>query len=187
MSTLGTDEAQLVRRAQQGDRDAFSELYHLYHPKIYRYIYFRVGSEAVAEDLAGDVFVRMVSHIDRFTYRGRPFLAWLYTIARNLMTDYYRREGRATHLPLDERLVASDVDPDNNAPYLIRKEQLSEAMGSLTESQRQVILLKFFEGMDNADIAELLDKTVGAVKALQHRALSSLSRFFTNRDASVTE
>jgi RNA polymerase sigma-70 factor (ECF subfamily) len=184
---MGTEEAQLVRRAQNGDRDAFTELYHLFQPKIYRYIYFRVGSEAVAEDLTGDVFVRMVSHIDGFKYRGRPFLAWLYTIARNLITDHYRREGRATYLPLDERLVASDIDPENSASYLIRKEQLSEAMNTLTEGQRQVIWLKFFEGMDNADIAEVLDKTVGAVKALQHRALSSLSRFFTNRDASLTD
>jgi RNA polymerase sigma-70 factor (ECF subfamily) len=184
---MGTDEAQLVHRAQRGDREAFSELYHLFYPKIYRYIYFRVGNDAVAEDLTADVFVRMVSRIDRFTYRGRPFLAWLYTIARNRITDHYRHEGRATHLPLDERLVASEVDPDTGTAYLIRKEHLSEAIDSLTESQRQVIVLRFFEGMDNADIAEVLDKTVGAVKALQHRGLASLSRFFSNRDASVIE
>lgn len=181
---MSEEEAQLVERAQAGDREAFAEIYRRYQPKIYRYIAFRVSNTAVAEDLTSEVFVRLVERIDDFTYRGRPLLAWLYTIARNLLTDHYRSQGRGQMFPLDNDLVAETPDPVQRAHYALQSDQLAEALEELTEDQRQVLLLKFFEDMDNRTVAEILGKTIGAVKSLQHRGLAALSRVFKRMDDS---
>jgi RNA polymerase sigma-70 factor (ECF subfamily) len=173
---MSNEEAALVERAQQGDPAAFSEIYDRHQPAIYRYISFRVGGTAAAEDLTSEVFVRVVGRIDRFKYRGRPLLAWLYTIARNLVTDHHRRVGRHTVTPLDEARPAPGEGPEARAERHLAELGVVRALGALTEEQRQVILLKFVEGMDSAEMAGLLGKTVGSVKALQHRALAALRR-----------
>jgi RNA polymerase sigma-70 factor (ECF subfamily) len=175
---MSEEEVRLVRRARRGDPAAFAEIYDRHHPAIYRYIFFRVGSEAVAEDLAGEVFVRLVEKIDQFTYRGRPLLAWLYTIARNLVADHHRRNGRATIVPLDEGLVADSVDPEDAASLTLSQRRLAAALQELTEEQRQVVVLKFFEELDNQTVAMIVDKSVGAVKSLQHRGLAALRRVY---------
>lgn len=173
---MSKDEARLIQRAKDGDPTAFAEIYDRYQPAIYRYIFYRVGDVATAEDLTGEVFVRLVERIDRFTYRGRPLLAWLYTIARNLVIDYQRQAGRATMLPLDEQLVAGAGDLERATERGLAQRRLAAALTHLTEDQRQVIILKFIEGLENAEVARILGKRVGAVKALQHRALAALRR-----------
>ena len=99
---MSRDEARLIQRAQERDPAAFAEIYDRYQPPIYRYIFHRVDDVATAEDLTGEVFARLVERIDHFTYRGRPLLTWLYTIARNLVADYRRQAQQASMLPLDE-------------------------------------------------------------------------------------
>jgi len=173
---MSNDEARLIQRAKKGDSAAFAEIYELCQPPIYRYIYYRVSDVSTAEDLTADVFVRLVEKIDRFTYRGRPLLAWLYTIARNLITDHHRRVGQATMLPLDEQLVADSDDLEQAAERGLAQRRLAAALPHLTKDQQQVIILKFIEGLDNAEVAQMLDKPVGAVKSLQHRALAALRR-----------
>lgn len=168
------DEARLIQRAKKGDSTAFAEIYDRHQPAIYRYIFYQVDDAATAEDLTSEVFVRLVEKIDRFTYRGRPLLAWLYTIARNLVTDHHRRAGRSLPLPLDERLVASTDAPEETVEHRLAQHRLAAAVARLTEDQRQVILLKFVEGLDNETTAQTLGKSVGAVKSLQHRALAAL-------------
>jgi len=171
-------EARLVRRAQQGDPEAFAELYERYQPTIYTYIFYRVGDAEVAEDLTADVFVRLVEKIHTFQVQDRPLLSWLYAIARNLIIDRHRRLERAPSLPLEERLIAEDAEsqPAQVAERTLTRECLAKAMRHLTEDQRQVILLKFVEDRSNAEVAAILAKTEGAVKALQHRALAALRR-----------
>lgn len=173
---LPKDEAELTRRAKEGDAHAFAEIYDRHQPAIYRYIVYRVPSDAVAEDLTSEVFVRLVDAIDGFTYRGRPILAWLYTIARNLVNDHHRKAGRAEMVALDESLEATSVDPESAANVALNRERLVDALDGLTEAQRQVIILKFFEGLDNKTVAQLLNKSYGAVKSLQHRGLAALRR-----------
>lgn len=179
---MSEEEARLIKRAKQGDADAFAELYDQHYDPIYRYIFFRVGSAATAEDLTSEVFVRLVEKIDHFTYRGRPLLAWLYTIARNLVTDHHRRKGRATMVPLDESLQADTTQPEQAAAQVLKHRQLSSILEELTEGQRQVIILKFFEGLDNKTVAQILNKSVGAVKALQHRGLASMRRIIERKE-----
>ncbi len=173
---MSKDEAKLIRRAKEGDPTAFAEIYDRHQPAIYRYIFRQVGNVATAEDLTGEAFVRLVEKIDRFTYRGRPLLAWLYTIARNLVTDHQRRAGRFLMLPLNERLEANTDAPEEVVEHRLAQHKLIAAIARLTESQRQVILLRFIEGLDNKIVAQVLNKSIGAVKALQHRALVSLRR-----------
>lgn len=178
---MSKDEARLIQRAKKGDPSAFAELYDRYQPAIYRYIFYRVDDVATAEDLTSEVFVRLVEKIDRFTYRGRPLLAWLYTIARNLVTDHHRQAGRSLPLSFDDRLVADVTDPEETIEHRLAQHRLAAAIARLTEDQRQVILLKFVEGLDNETVARMLGKSIGAVKALQHRALAAL-RYILERN-----
>jgi RNA polymerase sigma-70 factor (ECF subfamily) len=171
-----SEESTLVQRAKRGDPDAFAEIYDRCQPAIYRYVYYQVNDAATAEDLTGEVFVRLVEKIDRFTYRGRPLLAWLYTIARNLITDHRRRAGRAQSIELEKQPLADNIDVESTVEHSLAQHRVVKAIGGLTEDQRQVILLKFIEGVDNATAADVLGKSINAVKALQHRALASLRR-----------
>lgn len=166
----------LAKRAQQGDQGAFIEIYNLYQRTIYSYVLFRVGDSNVAEDLCAEVFVRMVDHIQTYTDQGRPFLSWLYTIAHHLVIDYYRKRKTEVWVALEDNYRDNDRQPH---PLLIAegnldRKTLAHALQSLTDEQQQVIFLKFIEDMTNSDIARMLNKTEGAVKSLQHRALVSL-------------
>ncbi len=173
---MSRDETELIQRAKEGDPAAFAEIYDRHQPAIYRYIFFRVGDTGTAEDLSSEVFTRLIERMDHFTYRGRPLLAWLYTIARNLIADYQRRSGQTTTLPSYEQLVTEADDLEQIAERGLAQQRLAAAMTTLTEDQRQVIILRFIEGLDNAEVAQTLGKSVGAVKSLQHRALAALRR-----------
>jgi RNA polymerase sigma-70 factor (ECF subfamily) len=179
---MSQPEAKLIQRAKAGDPAAFAEIYDEHQPAIYRYIAYRVGSDGVAEDLTSDVFVKLVDKIDGFTYCGRPILAWLYTIARNLVNDHHRRRGRSEVVPLDEGLRADCVDPEDAAASALDRGRLSAALEGLTEDQRQVIILKFLDDLDNHTVAQILDKSYGAVKSLQHRGLNALYRALAGPD-----
>lgn len=163
----------LVQRAKEGDKTAFVALYERYQPPVFTYVYYRVDDQSLAEDLTAEVFVRMVAKIH--TYRATsPLLAWLYTIARNLIVDYHRQASRVT--PLNEKIAMSQPDPSEETHRRLREAELRTALKRLTEEQRQVVVLKFIERRSNLQIATLLGKTEGAIKSLQHRALETLRR-----------
>ena len=171
-----SDEAQLIRRAKQGDQTAFAEIYTRHHDAVYTYLFYRVNDVQVAEDLTGEVFLRLVTKMDRFTYRGRPILAWLYTIARNLLVDHQRKQAQADVSELEDRWVTPDPGPPEVAQRSLTRDCLIRSLRHLTEDQQRVIVHKLIEGRSNADVANLLGKTEGAIKSLQHRALASLRR-----------
>ncbi len=173
---MSWDESDLIKRAKERDPDAFSQLYLKFYPLIYRYILYRVQNVTTAEDLTSEVFCRLVEKIDQFHSRGRTILAWLYTIARNLVTDYRRQAKRLAPFPVDERLTTPTPQPEEEAQAIREQYRLAAALDYLTEDQRLVILLKFIEGMDNATVAQIMNKSVGAVKALQYRALTALRK-----------
>lgn len=175
IADVSTDEARLIQRAKNGDATALAEIYDRCQPAIYRYIFYHINDIAAAEDLTGEVFVRLVEKIDRFTYRDRPLLAWLYTIARNLVTGYHRRAGRQSPPP-DGLQAPHAPDLEEAVEHRLAQRRLAAAIARLTEDQRQVIILKFVEGLDNEMVARTLGKSVGAVKTLQHRALAALRR-----------
>lgn len=171
------DEAQIIKQAQAGDREAFAVLHDRHWEAIYNYVYYRVNSAAEAEDITSEVFVRMVEKIDRYQRKGKPFLAWLYTIARNIVIDFYRSNERTPTLePLDENLATNDNDPAEAANRSLIVNCLRRALRRLTELQRDVIVGKFIEGRTNKDLAAVLGRTIGAIKSIQHRALASLHK-----------
>jgi RNA polymerase sigma-70 factor (ECF subfamily) len=174
--------AALLKSAQCGDPAAFDRIYNLYADKIFRYLYARLGQREVAEDLTADVFVRMIQAFPRFKVNSaRPvasFSAWLYCLAGNLLRDQYRRQKHRDHLDLAEHL-----DVDSGAPGLHdvlaadeNNRDLLQAITRLNDEQRSVLLWRFGENLSVQDVAEMMGKSAGAVKALQHRALAALRR-----------
>jgi len=177
-----SDDERLVRRAQKGDRAAFGEIYEQHQPAVYRYVYYRVGDACTADDLTSTVFTRLVETIDSYRYRGRPLLAWIYTIARNVVFDYHRGTERSRVVPLDEQLIDDSSNVERAVQQRLTQSRLAAAMAELTEEQRQVIILRFIEDMTCKEVGLMLDKSTGAVKALQHRGLAALGRILS-RDA----
>lgn len=167
----------LIQRAIAGNQEALGVIYDTLYPSVFRYVYYRVSDQDTAEDLAAEVFARMVEHLRTFEPHGRPILAWLFTIARNLITDHYRLKGKADCLPLEEGLVAGDTSqPSQEAERHQEQDCLALALEHLTEDQRQVILLKFIEDREISEVAEVLGKNERAIRSLQHRALAALNR-----------
>ncbi|NLG51563.1 MAG: sigma-70 family RNA polymerase sigma factor [Chloroflexi bacterium] len=177
------DEPRLIQQAQAGNRSAFAALYRRYQQAVFTYVYYRVGDQYAAEDLAAEVFVRMVEKIGQYRHRGKPLLAWLYAIARNLLTDHYRLNARYKCLPLDETLATGHDDPAEETDHRLTTEAIARSLDCLTEPQRQVIIGRFIEGRSVAEMASILGKTEGAVKVLQYRALGALQRALKEKES----
>lgn len=171
-------DAELVANAKQGDLQAFHTIYELYGVKIFTYISYRVYDVETAEDLTAEVFVRVVDKIDRYEYRGLPLLAWLYTIAGNLVRDYIRLQERSPQTAplMDEMDGGEMLNPEKTVDHSLQSAKLVEAIHLLTTEQAEVILLKFVEGYSNHEIAQILGKNEGSIKSLQFRALQSLKK-----------
>lgn len=174
----------LIQRARRGDPQAVAEIYETYQPAIFRYLYYRLGNTAEAEDLTAEVFVRLVTNIHGYEERGRPLLAWLYTIAHNRLANHRRHADYLQMLPLDEALDAVDGPANDGADWRLAQHEIKAALDQLTEPQRQVVWLKFMEGYSNAEVAAVVGRDENAVKSLQHRALAAMRRIIgQNREA----
>lgn len=158
----------IIERAKSFDPKAIAEIFEHYYPKIYRYFYYRVEPKENAEDLTSEVFVKVVKSIKHQTGN---FEAWLYMIAKNTLTDYYRRRAVRKECAIDGEILEAIPQEKAVGNNSLNQEELKNAVGKLTEEQQQVIILKFIEDYDNAKIAEIMKKSIGAVKALQFRAL----------------
>jgi RNA polymerase sigma-70 factor (ECF subfamily) len=169
-------DSTLLSRARAYDQAALAELYDLYAPAMYAYIYRRVGDAALAEDLTGELFLRMLRAIrDGVSWR-KSFSAWLYRAAHNLVVDHYRRTGRTEHVPLDESVAGGDRLPDKAVEHQLEAERLRRALEQLTPEQQEVLALRFGEDLTARQVGELIGKTTGAVEALQRRGLAALRR-----------
>jgi RNA polymerase sigma-70 factor (ECF subfamily) len=169
-------EDDLLRRAKQYDKDALRTIYDDYAPLVYAYIYRRVGDPLLAEDLAGQVFVRVLSAIQRDRAWRISFRAWLYRIAHNVVVDYRRGQPDEPILQLDEDRRAAGDDPAAELRDKLSRERLLAAVQDLTDDQQQVLVLRFGEGLTARQVAEVMGKSVSAVEALQYRGLASLRR-----------
>jgi len=165
----------LVARAQGGDVDAIGGLYDQHHESIFRYLWLRLGDRHVAEDLTGDVFMRMLTALPNYRSVGLPFRAWLYRIAHNLMVDHFRKTNNRVSVPLDEIEEQHDEsDPTSADEQKLLVARVSCALSQLDQNQREVIILRFVIGLPLREVALALDKTEAAVKSLQHRSLAAL-------------
>lgn len=172
----GMDEATLVQKARRLERAAVSALYRRHVQAIYRYIYYRVSDAHTAEDLTAEVFLRAIEGLPGYKPGETPFVAWLYSIARARVADHFRQAKRTDALDLPDHWPSDEDSPAARVESAFHQEKLREALQQLTPDQQQVIILKFIEGLKNTEIAQILDKTEGAVKSLQNRALAALQR-----------
>lgn len=170
----------LVDRAREGDPDAFASLYDRYVDRVYRFVLYRVsGDSALAEDITSEVFVRCLRKIKEFSWQGRDIGAWFLTIARNLVLDHYK-SGR-----FRLEMVGADpgegsregvVDPEDQALSRVSQADLYRAIQQLGNEQQEVIYWRFLQGYSVAETAAAMDKSEGAIKALQYRAVKALYR-----------
>jgi RNA polymerase sigma-70 factor (ECF subfamily) len=169
-------DADLVRRAQGGDVEAIGELYDRHHTRIFRYLWSRVRDVQLAEDLTGEVFVRMVTHLSDYRSRGVPFRSWLYRIAHNLAMDHGRKQSQRQIVPLyhAEGVDGGGQDPVSTVERQLTVERVEQALDEIDPIQQQVVVLRFLVGLSLREVAATLDKTVAAVKSLQHRGLVAL-------------
>jgi RNA polymerase sigma-70 factor (ECF subfamily) len=166
---------ELVDQSARGDAESFGALYDLFANDVYKYFYHHVGSPQDAEDLASRTFLRAWRAIHSFKWRGRPFEAWLFTLARNQLIDFYR-ERRGFTAPLDEARADHRPGPESLALAGAAARETRAALARLTPEQREVLVLKFYMDRDNREIAAIMGKREGTVRALQMRALQALRR-----------
>jgi RNA polymerase sigma-70 factor (ECF subfamily) len=169
----------LVLHAKTGDTEAFGTLYDRYVDLVYRYIYFRVGSHPLAEDLTSETFLRALRRIADFTWQGRDFGAWLVTIARNLVADHFK-SGRyrlevSTGEVIDVPLEGAHI-PENAVVTAIINDRVLRAVRDLNPEQQECVVLRFLHGLSLAETALIMGKKSGAIKALQFRAIRTLAR-----------
>ncbi|MGW8318244.1 MAG: RNA polymerase sigma factor [Candidatus Promineifilaceae bacterium] len=165
-----------AERVQTIDRSAIASIYDEYQPLVYRYVARRVGDVDAARDLTAEVFQRLLQAVHRGYGPSENLRAWMYRTAHNTVVDHYRRQSHRNHLPLQDSVIAGGQDPARTAESQILAGQVREALSELTDDQQQVIGLRFLEGLSLQEVATITDKSVGAVKALQHRGLAALQR-----------
>jgi RNA polymerase sigma-70 factor, ECF subfamily len=182
-----SNEAELAERASMHDQAAFAELYSTYVDKIYKYLFYKVGNATEAEDLCEQVFLKAWEAIGRYRWCGYPFSSWLYKLAHNLVVDHYRT--RRDSMPLNDVVLTPEegIDPEQALHVAVETAELKAAISQLTSEQKQVIALKFIEGYKNNEIAEMMNKKEGAIRALQYRALRSLQAILEAEDAKELE
>ncbi len=174
------DLRRLVEFAQQGDREALEALYLLHFDRIYGYLHMSVGNRHDAEDLTTQTFLKMLEAIGRFRWRSAPFSAWLFRIAHNLAMDHFRATKRwQPEEEVPEPEGAEESSAEEEALESISRRSMLELIENLSHEQQQVLTLKFVFNFSNGEAATILDKSEGAVKSLQHRALASLQKQVT--------
>jgi RNA polymerase sigma-70 factor (ECF subfamily) len=172
----------LVERAQQGERAALEELYLIHFDRIYSYLHMTVGNRHDAEDLTTQTFLKMLESIGRFRWQAAPFSAWLFRIAHNLSMDHFRARRRwQPEEEVPEPHGSEEPSAELEALQSIGRQSMLELIDTLSPEQQQVLTLKFVFNFPNGDVAKILDKTEGAVKSLQHRALASLQKQIQDR------
>jgi len=171
------EEAHLVKQAKSGDSEAFARLYDAYVERVYRFVRLRVSEEELTEDLVSQVFLKAWENLHRYKSGGSPFIAWLYTIAKNLVVDHYRTQKKL--VPLEEAAVlASDRGrPDEEVQTRFDLDAMRDALQFLTRDQQQVLILKYLAELPNDNIAKIMNKPEGTIRGLQMRALQTLAKF----------
>lgn len=170
-------ERTILERAQRGDIDAFEEIYDFYVPKIFRFVFLKIGDKELAEDLTSETFIRFWKYIQGGEIKKESAEPVLYKIARNLVIDFYRKKEIITE-SLDEKLV--EVISDKSLDFLekmINREEVEEMMESLRnikDEYQEIIILRFVEDLTIEEISQITGKSSGSIRVLSHRAIKAL-------------
>ena len=169
------DEYAVVEAARRGSQSALAELYEHYFPRVYRYVANRLGNTEDAEDVTEEIFLRVIDNVGGFTWRGLPFGAWIFRIARNEVVSHVRRQKtRGATTQLSETIADESAEEIYKIEVTLTVATIHEAAKQLPEAQRQVIALRFGAGLSVAETAKALNKTENNVKVLQHKAIARL-------------
>ena len=172
-----TDDSELIARAGQGDREAFGALYERYVFRVFRHVYYLTSDPHTAEDLTAQTFLNALEAIPRYEVRGVPFLAWLLRIAYNLTLNHKKvRKNGTAPLPEGLEIPGTTYSPEASCEAKADGERVWEGVRRLRDDQRQVIVMRFIDGLSYPDIARVLGKSIGAVRVIQFRALCALRR-----------
>ena len=176
-----SDETGLIERAKSGDPEAFARLYDAYIDRVYRFVYFRTSDNALAEDITSQVFLKAWEKLDHFQTGASPFLAWLYTVARNLIVDQHRSQRDMVPLENVAALPSDLATLDEEIQSRFDVQALRDALQCLSEDQQQVLMLKYVAGLPNETIAKMMNKQEGTIRGLKMRALQVLSRYMEEK------
>jgi len=168
----------LVELARAGDGEAFGQLYDHYHVSVYRFVYYRVGSVALAEDLTSETFFKALRSMSTFRWQGKDFGAWLMTIARNLTTDHFKSGRSRLEYATDDMTPhdRSTDGPERAVLASLTNEALLGALKALPHEQQECLIMRFLQGLSIAETAKILGRSDGAVKQLQLRGVRTLAK-----------
>ncbi len=177
----------LVGTRQWSDREAFAALYEEHVQRVYRHVYYFLGSHPEAEDITAQTFLQAWSAIGRYEDRGKPILSWLLTVAHNLILSRVRKKRRES--PLHDGIPATARFTSPEEAYFAewQQEEMAKAILKLKPSERQVILFRFIDNMDYPEVAGLLNKSVNAIRVIQYRALRNLRALLEEREDGKAE
>lgn len=168
-----TDDEQLIQKVKNGDADAFGVLYEQYADMMFRYVFSHLDNRSDAEDLTEEIFMRAWRALPKYDERGLPFSAFLFRIARNSLIDYYRQHKAMQSID-DIDLQAHEAGPEEAVEARIENADLKKTIAVLREDYRNVLIFRFLSGLSPEETAQMMQRSVGAVRVLQHRALSAL-------------
>lgn len=172
------DDARLVKRAKSGDADAFGQLHDRYAEAIFRFLHARLNNRMDAEDIYGEVFLRAWNSLPRYKDKGLPFSAYLFRIARNLLVDHYRKSNQVKQAAEqnDEILESWEISPYEKLVSKQEFQELQDSLSLLRDDYRDVLILRFIGGLSPDETAQAMERSSGAIRVLQHRALKALRK-----------
>jgi len=173
---------EIINNAKNGDDKAIEELCRYLYNKIYGYVFYRVKHREDAEDLTGEVVLKIIKNLKN---QGGNFYAWIYKIASNAIIDYHRRKKSGLEMSYEE--LPQELPADDNHKEILRVDRLKEAMANLTKEQADVITLRFIQEYGIKEVAQIMKKSVGAIKVLQFRALKSLRDYFKRKGYEIKD
>ena len=169
----------LVQKARQGEENAFGQIYDLYFEKVYRFVFYRVNHRETAEDLVAEAFIRVWKKLPEMK-DSAAFTGWVFQIARNLVIDHYRARRETIDLELLENVIAYQDNILDHVNFGFDEKIFLQALRELGEEQQMVIKLKFLDELTNGEIAKIMEKTEGAIRVIQHRAIADLKKLLDN-------
>ena len=174
----GLDDNQLISAAKDGEAEAFGELYERHVNAVYRFLYARLDNRMDAEDYTEEVFMRAWHSLPSYHERGIPCLAFLLIVARNVLIDHYRRNGRAPqHVPIEDlQLKDMNPDPGEVTSRNLKHQELRHAIEHLRDDYQEVLILRFINDLSPTETAKVMKRSTGAIRVLQHRALAAIRK-----------
>ncbi len=179
------EDSALIKRSQEGDSDAFGQLYDRHIKRVYNFVFFKTRRKDLAEDITSDVFFKALKNMHRVDPE-KPFMAWLYSIAANTIRDHYRVHANRPHLRIEDAWDLSDeTDTASEADMNMRSEEVAKYLKDLSLRERDIIIMRVWQGLSYREIAEILGSSESALKMSYSRSIAKLRKVMPDTIAPV--